>query len=219
MECSISMLPQNRKTFYSSPKSNKSVMNNTLQVQNQIRNNAEEVSAYFADLSKWEKEIKVKDKRIQEKAQKSSSNSVSITSPVNSSVESAAKHTYDVGYKKWENFDENYGEDLSLYFSVINFNLDIEIKGKDTTRLTPAMIVPSNIPSNSIPVAKARTEPSNIDPETFERERGNEEFKNGNFAAAVKCYTKCLGLRVSSTLFTYNSKLSVLGSQLYCLFQ
>lgn len=29
----------------------------------------------------------------------------------------------------------------------------------------------------------------------MERERGNAEFKVGNFHAAVKCYTKCLGLK------------------------
>lgn len=34
--------------------------------------------------------------------------------------------------------------------------------------------------------------------EEVERERGNTEFKNGNFAAAVKSYTKCLGLKVNS---------------------
>ncbi len=34
------------------------------------------------------------------------------------------------------------------------------------------------------------------DAEEAERERGNLEFKNGNFTAAVKAYTKCLGLKV-----------------------
>ena len=34
------------------------------------------------------------------------------------------------------------------------------------------------------------------DIEAFERDRGNEEFKKGNFTAAVKCYTKCLGVKV-----------------------
>jgi Tfp pilus assembly protein PilF len=33
------------------------------------------------------------------------------------------------------------------------------------------------------------------DAEEEERERGNTEFKNGNFTAAVKSYTKCLGLK------------------------
>jgi hypothetical protein len=38
---------------------------------------------------------------------------------------------------------------------------------------------------------------STKDAETAERERGNEEFSAGNFNAAVKSYTKCLGLKVS----------------------
>jgi hypothetical protein len=31
----------------------------------------------------------------------------------------------------------------------------------------------------------------------------NEEFEKGNFTAAVKCYTKCLGLKVFFLLFYY----------------
>jgi hypothetical protein len=45
-------------------------------------------------------------------------------------------------------------------------------------------------------VPRARGVASNQDIEVFERERGNEEFKKGNFTEAVKCYTKCLGLKV-----------------------
>lgn len=45
-------------------------------------------------------------------------------------------------------------------------------------------------------VPRARGVASNQDIEVFERERGNDEFKKGNFIEAVKCYTKCLGLKV-----------------------
>ena len=48
-----------------------------------------------------------------------------------------------------------------------------------------------------IPIPRARGVASTQDIEVFERERGNEEFKSGNFTAAVKCYTKCLGLKVN----------------------
>jgi hypothetical protein len=68
------------------------------------------------------------------------------------------------------------------------------------SRLTPASIV-ADLPLLDNPqVPKARTQPSVVDPEAFERERGNTEFNAGNFPLAVKCYTKCLGLKVSVLL-------------------
>ena len=42
---------------------------------------------------------------------------------------------------------------------------------------------------------KARGQYTARDLEEAERERGNGEFKAGNFTAAVKCYTKCLGMK------------------------
>ena len=48
------------------------------------------------------------------------------------------------------------------------------------------------------------------DAETAERERGNEEFQKGNFAGAVKCYTKCLGLKVGNTVAFSNRAMAYL---------
>jgi hypothetical protein len=94
-----------------------------LKVQNQIRQNAEEISGFFSDLAKWEKDIKVKDKKIQQKkgshAPVRGSGTVKIQSTATplgvggASLESipksgsAAQHTYDIGYSKWNNLDEN----------------------------------------------------------------------------------------------------------------
>ena len=101
-----------------------------LKVQNQIRNNAEEISTYFSDLAKWEREIKVKDRDIKTGRgvrgrapvrTRAGAGTVQVDSgpapvpPPGPAVKlgadsdkgaSAAKHTYDVGYKKWENFKE-----------------------------------------------------------------------------------------------------------------
>ena len=102
-----------------------------LKVQSQIRNNAEEISTYFSDLAKWEKEIKVKDREIKSGRGVRGKPAVRtragagtvrvdtgpapevpfISAPKNESNvdkgNSAARHTYDVGYKKWENFRES----------------------------------------------------------------------------------------------------------------
>jgi hypothetical protein len=89
-------------------------MKSTLEVQNQIRNNAEEVSSYFADLAKWEKEIQVKDKKLRQSSNNNTQKQRSVTSNSFNDVsivsESAARHTYDIGYKKWEKFDEFSGK-------------------------------------------------------------------------------------------------------------
>jgi hypothetical protein len=78
--------------------------------------------------------------------------------------------------------------------------------------LTPSSIIekfnPSIAHNPNIIVPKATGNLNPIDPEEFEREKGNIEFKNGNFAAAVKAYTKCLGLKVCLKFITlHKSKL------------
>jgi tetratricopeptide (TPR) repeat protein len=45
----------------------------------------------------------------------------------------------------------------------------------------------------TVPAARGTYEARDV--EEIERERGNTEFKAGNFTAAVKCYTKCLGMK------------------------
>lgn len=71
---------------------------------------------------------------------------------------------------------------------------------------TPASIVDqiisnssqSQAPNQSVP--KAAGVYISRDAEEIEREKGNAEFKSGNFSAAVKSYTKCLGLKVCTAL-------------------
>jgi hypothetical protein len=42
-------------------------MDPTMRVQTQIRKNAEEVSTFLSELSKWEKQVKVKDECLKSK--------------------------------------------------------------------------------------------------------------------------------------------------------
>eukprot|EP00981_Chlorochromonas_danica_P002225 scaffold437_cov168-Ochromonas_danica.AAC.42 len=48
------------------------------------------------------------------------------------------------------------------------------------------------------------------DVEEVERERGNAEFKAGRFEAAVRCYTKCLGLKARNCLAFSNRAMAFL---------
>jgi len=116
---------------------------------------------------------------------------------------SAAKHTYDVGYKKWENIDvDALLEEQDSAEEQEAAEKEKEQRGEDQEQeealLTPASMADraaKNIKHVTAPVPKARGLFNNVDAETAERERGNGEFKKGNFSAAAKSYTRCLGLK------------------------
>lgn len=69
--------------------------------------------------------------------------------------------------------------------------------------ITPATIIDEALSKANVDILakgsipKARGTFVNRDLEEAEREKGNIEFKNGNFTAAVKSYTRCLGLKVN----------------------
>ncbi len=139
-----------------------------MQIQAQIRQNAEGISAALSEMSKWEKQIKVKDKTILE------STSTRGKAPVRSGAG-----------------------------TVMTKSANADQAAKYTKQHTSSdMLTPSTIVHNAskavqlLNVPKARGINLNRDPEDAERERGNSEFQSGNFNAAVKSYTKCLGLKV-----------------------
>ncbi len=177
---------------------------------------------------------------------------------------SAAAHTYDVGYKKWERFDIDAalqaddetvpstsssiiakGNQNNLSHPQSNISVPRELadgdiepmdySGVETTNrstnvavaadpavnrtmhtisLTPAtlanqaMPVLKPAPAGSVP--KARGVYNDRDTETAERERGNIEYQKGNFNAAVKAYTKCLGLKSNNYVAFSNRAMAYL---------
>lgn len=178
-----------------------------IKVQAQIRANSEEVASFVSDLGKWEKDMKTRDQAIRQgKARKvvrpprAGSGTVQVLTgqvPTEKSA-SAAKHTYDVGYKKWESFTEDDSENVPSSTSS-NYQ-------------TPASITQVGVPlaAPSLPVPRARGVASQVDAEAVERERGNDEFKAGNFNAAVKLYTKCLGMKVRNFVAFSNRAMAYL---------
>ena len=225
-------------------------------MQNQIRQNATEVSSYLQDLAKWEKSIKAKDKKIISKKGsqprapvRAGVGTVSTTSILNNQTtplavvpgdksglavqdkkatgvdESAASHTYDKGYKKWEKLDvdallaEQDKEDDELAYGGAHVEPEEEDDKEGGTvpsssALTPATMADRVAPhvtaqvSRSVP--KARGMFADIDAETAERDLGNAQFKKGNFAAAVKSYTRCLGLRAKNYVAFSNRAMAYL---------
>lgn len=197
-----------------------------MKVQSQIRQNAEEVSSFLSNLSSWQNNIKRKDNELIKKRSGATGGDAApavrkgagtvptvgaalpIAPPSAANVgkaATAAKHTYDVGYKKWETFDvdaamaEDEGSgSSSSRVTEEEQELPSPPTENDPTALTPTSIIPPaavNREKVARVIPAARGVFVNADAEAAEREIGNKEFAAGNFQAAVKSYTKCLGMK------------------------
>ena len=223
----------------------------TIKLQSQIRQNAEELSSYLTDISKWESSMNgkisttkkslskannnVSNTRIREsgtvKFQNNDDDSINKKAP-----KTADSHTYDKGYKKWENFDIDQAleslDELEItveansipanHLNSNNSNNIINDSSLDSITnkhiLTPANIISSKILKQSISnekIPKARGIESTGYIEANERERGNQEFKAGNYNAAIKCYTKCLGMKPRNFTAFSNRAMAYLKTKEY----
>ena len=147
----------------------------------------------------------------------------------------AASHTYDVGYKKWEQFDvdaalaDEVEDDGVVVAASRNGGVVAEAEAtfREHSLPTPPPVPPAQLtPKSIIPAATirqvappvvpaARGVFSNTDAEAAERELGNKEFANGNFSAAVKSYTKCLGLKGKNYIAFSNRAMAYLKLKEY----
>eukprot|EP00903_Cladosiphon_okamuranus_P005495 g5477.t2 len=148
---------------------------------------------------------------------------------------SAAGHTYDKGYSKWDKFDidaamrsvdeeEDGGTDEKRRKEGNNVNGSDrdtdDDETQDTPRLTPATMVERSASQGGRrppPPKAAAPPPVTIPPtrspgdlEKEERERGNAKFGQGDFEGAVKCYTRCVGMNSKSSLAFSNRAMSYL---------
>lgn len=173
-----------------------------MKVQAQIRRNAEEVSSYLSEMSKWESRIKhrvTKDRKTTTDPNylpvREGSGTVKVVDKV---VETASPSNSTYFTKHDHELDER---------SQCNISLDGNSgngcpKTNYSENLTPASLVQRKLhklpPCATVPAARGQANLKDI--ETTERERGNVEFESGNFRAAAKSYTRCLGLKVISAL-------------------
>lgn len=157
----------------------------SMKMQSQIRQNAEEMSDYMSDLQKWETNVVKKDRALKSKAPKSVKvNKVETAGTVatNQHVSSSAPLT-----------------------------------AKDNEGLTPASLVSHHSLPVVAPTAvpKATTEASKGGMEEKVREQGNAEYKRGNFAEAIKMYTKCIGLKARNYIGFSNRAMAYLKMKDY----
>ena len=162
-------------------------------MQAQIRQNAEEVSSYLTEMSKWEKTInkKVAKRTIisEPKAAPVRPGSGTVKYPIPSSEFPRSRSAGSV----------KLATTLATGITVIPTEGFVD-ECISTTHLTPASLAEMHLSTKSsvgktvVPVARGVA--SLKDAETAERDRGNSEYESGNFTAAIKSYTKCLGLKV-----------------------
>lgn len=122
---------------------------------------------------------------------------------------SAASHTYDKGYKKWETFDidsalKDIDQDKPQDKSVPQVE-EIEDEESDGSEagevLTPATMVTQAIKRGANVKQRQPRERRQLRSafdgrtrEQIEKDNGNDYYRKGDFGEAIKCYTRCVGM-------------------------
>lgn len=149
-----------------------------MKIQSQIRQNAEEMSSFYNDLSKWEATAAKRDKAIKDSKKKKPPRQFASNSPLVVSGESYSKSVEAMQSGPSTNPVENGQSEILTPASLV-------------AQHSIPIVAPSTVP-------KASGELSTESMETKVRELGNAEYLKGNFEQAIKLYTKCIGLKVSA---------------------
>jgi hypothetical protein len=122
--------------------------------------------------------------------------------------ESAAKHTYDKGYKKWEDFDidkaleEAEGDDDDGGEEA-DAAADDDASEEESEEEAEELAAPAQ------PLEAPR------DAELAQRELGNKKFAAGDYDGAIRCYTLCLGLKKHNHVAFSNRAMAYLKQKEY----
>lgn len=157
-------------------------------IQARMRKEAEEQADALSTVRSWMGDIAKKDQDLQNRQSNRSTRLESNSSSdvkkgkTESSVtqgESAAKHTYDKGYKRWENFDV----DAALQ----------AVDGDSKDLATATTSKPSLLSITAPQAALSTLSSGNIrDPAEEMRLAGNEAIMKGDASSAMKFYSRLL---------------------------
>ena len=159
-------------------------------IQARMRKEAEEQADALSTVRSWMGDIAKKDQDLQNRQSnrstrlESNSSSEVKKGKTETSVtqgESAAKHTYDKGYKRWENFDV----DAALQA--------VDGDSKDLATTTTSKPLTSLLSSTAPQAALSTLSSGNIrDPAEEMRLAGNEAIMKGDASSAMKFYSRLL---------------------------
>ncbi|ETV91607.1 hypothetical protein H310_13857 [Aphanomyces invadans] len=198
----------------------------SLAVQRQIRENASYLQDYFSDLSSWEKSMAKKEEQLKKGPSRSaapvrrpvalhvrgSEGSVSIqhpmntrSEPINKPTKAPSQHVYDKGYKKWESFDVDAALKEIDADSVSRDDVPVEVPTRTSAPPKKVVTAPSKPPPP--PVSLPR--------DVLEKEDGNNHFKQGEYAAAINCYSRSLSYNPRNPIVLSNRAMAHLKLQQY----
>lgn len=167
-------------------------MNALIAAQAAIRQQAEEQQEAAKDLASWISQVKKKDDKLKASSQSvtrrperpppsSATQSAAVYRGPNNS---AADHTYDRGYRKWESFDVDAalqeGDSGDCVFS------------KRTPEIAVVREAPNPMDTKKSVVNSLHAPVLAVDAATAAREAGNACFKRGDYTGAVAAYTRAL---------------------------
>ena len=162
-----------------------------------IRQQAEEQQDSLADLASWMSSIKKKDERLRAAVPVPGPPRQSPRPPPTPPVasvhrgenNSAADHTYDRGYRKWEAFD------VDAALQDDDDGTPSPAARRAPAPAAPPAAAPSPVSAASVvpPRAPAAVRVA-VPPAVTARESGNAAFRRGDWAGAVDAYSRALSL-------------------------
>ncbi|KAF1336747.1 Rna polymerase ii-associated protein, partial [Globisporangium splendens] len=204
----------------------------TLQMQHQIRANAAQLQDYFSDLYSWERSINEEEaartkrsasdtattpeaaaipaprRRVQQKTDATPAHGTGdkVHDKAAATKADPAGHTYDKGYSKWAKFDVD---------AALREADEDNTSSKDATSTTAAT---KKSDSKAVAVeepraAAAKASVSTKSREELEREDGNAHYQRGDYVAAIKCYTQCLGYNPRNAVVLSNRAMAHLKNR------
>ncbi|KAF1772301.1 RNA-polymerase II-associated protein 3-like, C-terminal domain [Phytophthora cactorum] len=194
-----------------------------VEVQHQIRANASQLQDYFSDLYAWEMTVD-KENSARKRATKTAKSSVAANAAppprvativgVGSNGEELCAgnekkldgHTYDKGYKRWDKFD------VDAALKEADEEAGIRQKSEQASASASEQSSGS-APLRVATTSKAPTSSTTKSREELEKEEGNAHYKRGDYVAAIKSYTRCLGYNPQNAVVLSNRAMAYLKNR------
>ncbi|NXO67195.1 RPAP3 protein, partial [Phainopepla nitens] len=157
-----------------------SAPNKAIELQLQVKQNAEELQDFMRELESWEKDIKEVDSELRKQSGVSEENLPPIR---NKAFKKKKKSKNKVPSKITS--EENKKNKIKSY--------DYEAWGKlDVDKILEELDKEDSTHDSVSPESDSEEDGIHVDPEKAlaEKEKGNNYFKQGNFDEAIKCYTR-----------------------------
>ncbi|GIY69958.1 RNA polymerase II-associated protein 3 [Caerostris darwini] len=172
-----------------------------ISIQNQIRNNSEDVQKFLKDLSEWEKDMKKKEHELK----LLQVSDVQVIPPIRNSLSRSKKRNRQ---KKNTKEPNTVKERISSYNYKAweEFDVDSELKKMDEDKEEASS-------SESSDSEEKQLIQRNKQLALVKKDMGNEFFKKGNYDAAINAYTIGIEMDPENPLLTANRAMAFLKKE------